>query len=110
MRPRRSDRRFDDAPHAAGNGLFDRRVFLKGGAGALTAGAFIAFASSEASAASPPEIPTGMTRPGAPLSPYGSPATYQREVTRTPIRSPPGTTGAGASRTPLAAPGGLRTP
>ena len=76
MRPRRSDRRFDDASHAAGNGLFDRRVFLKGGAGALTAGAFMAFASSEASAASPPEIPTGMTRSGAPLSPYGSPATY----------------------------------
>src|SRR5882672_5461703 len=107
MRPRRHDRRFDDAPHAAGNGLFDRRVFLKGGAQALTAGAFMAF---EASAASPPEIPTGMTRSGAPLSPYGSPATYEREVTRTLIRSQPGTTGAGASRTPLEALEGIITP
>src|SRR6266850_3573085 len=110
MRPRRSDRRFDDAPHAAGNGLFDRRVFLKGGAQALTVGAFMAFASSEASAASPPEIPTGMTRSGAPLSPYGPPATYEREVTRTLIRSQPGTTGAGASRTPLEALEGIITP
>src|SRR5258705_10420393 len=110
MRPRRSDRRFDDAPHAAGNGLFDRRVFLKGGAQALTVGAFMAFASSEASAAAPPENRTGMTVSGAPLSPYGSPATYEREVTRPLIRSQPGTTGAGASRTPLEALEGIITP
>src|SRR5258705_2501949 len=110
VRPRRHDRRFNAAPKAAGNGLLDRRVFLKGGAGALTAGAFIAFASSEASAASPPEIPASMTRSGAPLSPYGSPATYEREVTRTLIRSQPGTTGAGTSRTPLEALEGIITP
>ena len=47
---------------------------------------------------------------GAPLSPYGSPAGFEREVTRTLIRSQPGTTGAGASRTPLEALEGIITP
>jgi sulfane dehydrogenase subunit SoxC len=107
MRPRRDDRRYDDAPDAAGNGLLDRRVFLKSGVAA--AGAFMAFASSESEAA-PPEIPPGMTMSGAPLSPYGSPAAFEREVTRTLIRSQPGTTGAGASRTPLEALEGIITP
>lgn len=51
-----------------------------------------------------------MTTPGAPFSPYGSPATSEREVTRTLIRSQPGTTGAGASRTPLEALEGIITP
>jgi len=109
MSPRRHDRRFNDARDAAGNGLLDRRLFL-GGAGALAGGAFMAFAASEASAASPPETPTGMTTPGAPLSGYGSPAAYEREVIRTLIRSQPGTTGAGSSRTPLEALEGMITP
>jgi sulfane dehydrogenase subunit SoxC len=107
MRTRRDDRRDNDANATAGNGLLDRRVFLKGGAAA--AGAFMAFAGSE-SAAAPPEIPPGMTMAGAPLSPYGSPAGFEREVTRTLIRSQPGTTGAGASRTPLEALEGIITP
>jgi len=107
MRPGRDDRRDNDARAAAGNGLLDRRIFLKGGAAA--AGAFMAFASSE-SAAAPPETPPGMTMSGAPLSPYGSPAGFEREVARTLIRSQPGTTGAGASRTPLEALEGIITP
>jgi sulfane dehydrogenase subunit SoxC len=105
MRPGRDDRRDNDAG-AAGNGLLDRRVFLKGGA---AAGAFMAFAASEGAAA-PPGTPPGMTMSGAPLSPYGSPAGFEREVTRTLIRSQPGTTGAGASRTPLEALEGIITP
>lgn len=44
MRPRSRDRRVEKARVAAGNGLLDRRVFLTGGAGALAAGAFMAFA------------------------------------------------------------------
>jgi sulfane dehydrogenase subunit SoxC len=107
MRSQRDDRRDNDARAAAGNGLLDRRVFLKGGAAA--AGAFMAFASSE-SAAAPPEIPPGMTMAGAGMSPYGSPAGFEREVTRTLIRSQPGTTGSGASRTPLEALEGMITP
>jgi sulfane dehydrogenase subunit SoxC len=107
MRSRRDDRRDNDARSAAGNGLLDRRVFLKGGAAA--AGAFMAFAGSEGAAA-PPEIPSGMTMSGAALSPYGSPAGFEKDVTRTLIRSQPGTTGAGASRTPLEALEGMITP
>jgi sulfane dehydrogenase subunit SoxC len=107
MRSRRDDRRDNDARSAAGNGLLDRRVFLKGGAAA--AGAFMAFAGSEGAAA-PPEIPPGMTMSGAALSPYGSPAGFEKDVTRTLIRSQPGTTGAGASRTPLEALEGMITP
>ena len=107
MRSRRDDRRDNDARATAGNGLLDRRVFLKGGAAA--AGAFMAFAGSE-SAAAPPEIPPGMTMSGAALSPYGSPAGFEKDVTRTLIRSQPGTTGAGASRTPLEALEGMITP
>src|SRR5262245_63913817 len=107
MRSRRDDRRDNDARAAAGNGLLDRRVFLKGGAAA--AGAFMAFVSSE-SAAAPPEIPPGMTMAGAGMSPYGSPAGFEREVTRTLIRSQPGTTGSGASRTPMEALEGMITP
>ena len=110
MRPSRPDRRFDDAREAAGNGLLDRRAFLTGSAGALAAGAFMAFAPSEARAAGPPETPNEMKVSGAPLSAYGSPATYEREVTRTLIRSQPGTTGAGSSRTPLEALEGIITP
>src|SRR5213593_3722414 len=109
MRPRSRDR-FKNARETAGNGLLDRRVFVKGGLGALATGAFMAFVSSQARAAGPPEIPTGMKIPGAPFSPYGSPAPYEREVTRTLIRSQPGTTGAGASRTPLEALEGVITP
>jgi len=107
MRSRRDVHRDNDARAAAGNGLLDRRVFLKGGAAA--AGAFMAFAGSE-SAAAPPEIPPGMTMAGAGMSPYGSPAGFEREVTRTLIRSQPGTTGSGASRTPLEALEGMITP
>jgi sulfane dehydrogenase subunit SoxC len=41
---------------------------------------------------------------------YGSPAKYEAKVTRTLIRSQPGTTGSGASRTPLESLEGMITP
>src|SRR5512138_17270 len=108
MRPRH--RRIDQTHETAGNGLLDRRAFLTTSAGALSAGAFMAFAPVEAGAAGPPETPAEMKVAGAPLSAYGSPATFEREVTRTLIRSQPGTTGSGASRTPLEALEGTITP
>ena len=107
MRPRR---RIDHVRETAGNGLLDRRAFLTTGAGALSAGAFMAFAPSGAGATGPPEIAAEMKVAGAPFSAYGSPATFEREVTRTLIRSQPGTTGSGASRTPLEALEGTITP
>jgi sulfane dehydrogenase subunit SoxC len=51
-----------------------------------------------------------MKIPGAGMSDYGSPAKYERKVTRTLIRSQPGTTGSGASRTPLESLEGTITP
>ena len=110
MRPPRRERRLNETREAAGNGLLDRRAFLAESAGALATGAFMAFAPGEAGAAGPPETPTEMKVSGAPLSAYGAPATFEGEVTRTLIRSQPGTTGAGASRTPLEALEGIITP
>jgi len=51
-----------------------------------------------------------MKGPGVGMGPYGSPAKYESKVTRTLIRSQPGTTGAGASRTPLESLEGMITP
>jgi sulfane dehydrogenase subunit SoxC len=44
-----------------------------------------------------------MKAPGAGISKYGSPAKFESKVTRTSLRTQPGTTGSGASRTPLEA-------
>src|SRR6185503_5204511 len=51
-----------------------------------------------------------MKTPGAGMSAYGSPARYEGKVTREFIRSQPGTTGSGASRTPLESLEGMITP
>ena len=58
----------------------------------------------------PPEIPPSMKGPGAGMGEYGSPAKYESKVTRTFIRSQPGTTGSGASRSPLESLEGMITP
>ena len=88
-------------------GLIDRRTLLRGAA--LT-GAFLPYLARAGHAAAPPDLPEGMKAPGAPMSAYGAPAKYERGVTRTLIRSQPGTTGSGASRTPLEALEGTITP
>jgi sulfane dehydrogenase subunit SoxC len=88
----------------------DRRIFLKRGALLLGAGGLAAGAPLPARAAEPPDTPASMQYPGAPLSGYGAPAKYEDRVARTAIRSQPGTTGSGASRTPLEALEGTITP
>jgi len=88
----------------------DRRHFLKQGVGWLAASGIAAGAVKGAGAADPPEVPPWMRAPGAPLSEYGGPAQYERRVIRTLIRSQPGTTGSGASRTPLEMLEGTITP
>ena len=98
------------AEPAAGNGLLDRRRFLRQGVALLGAGSLAAGALTPASAAEPPDLPPWMHAPGAPLSGYGSPAKYESKVTRTNIQSQPGTTGSGGSRTPLEALDGMITP
>src|SRR5262249_59935092 len=87
-----------------------RRRFLRLGAALLGAVGLGPNGARPASAAEPLEVPPWMKFPGAGMSPYGTPAKYESAVTRTLIRSQPGTTGSGASRTPLEALDGMITP
>jgi len=94
----------------AGNGLLHRRIFLTQGAGLIAAGGFTVLSERSAAAADPPDVPPWMRAPGAGMSGYGSPAKYESKVQRTGIGSQPGTTGSGASRTPLEQLNGVITP
>src|SRR6266699_1467862 len=76
----------------------------------LAATGLVAGGRKHAEAVEPPEVPPSMKFPGAGMGEYGSPAKYESKVTRTLIRSQPGTTGSGASRTPLEALEGIITP
>jgi sulfane dehydrogenase subunit SoxC len=87
-----------------------RRRFLTRGAAALGAAGLAAGAPSPGPAAEPPEVAPWMKSPGAGISQYGSPAKFESQVTRTFFRTQPGTTGSGASRTPLEALEGMITP
>ena len=98
-------------PKRSSPALLDRRIFLRGGLAALGAvGGLAAGAPGTARAAGPPETPPWMHYPGAPFTTYGGPAKYESKVMRTLIRSQPGTTGSGASRTPLEMLEGTITP
>jgi sulfane dehydrogenase subunit SoxC len=94
----------------AGNGLLDRRFFLKQGIMLLGAGGLAAMSATPVYAADPSPMPPWMQFPGAGMSGYGSPAKYESKVMRTLIQSKPGTTGSGASRTPIEALDGMITP
>ena len=87
-----------------------KRKFIKQSVGLLAASGLVAGRATDAEAADPPEVPPSMKVPGAGMSEYGSPAKYESKVTRTLIRSQPGTTGSGASRTPLESLEGMITP
>ena len=87
-----------------------RRLFLKQGLALLGASGLAAGSAQAAEAFEPPETPPWMKFPGAGMSEYGSPSKYEANVKRTLIRSQPGTTGSGASRTPLEALDGTITP
>ena len=86
----------------AGNGLLDRRIFLKTG---IAGGAALLTAKAHAQ-----ERPTWMNIPGAGMSESGAPAKYETQLKRGPIGSQQGTTGAGASRSPLEHLDGIITP
>ena len=109
--PKRSSPAPSAVEPAVTNGLLDRRIFLRGGLAALGAvGGLAAGSPGAARAAGPPETPPWMQYPGTPFTAYGGPAKYESRVTRTLIRSQPGTTGSGASRTPLEMLEGTITP
>ncbi len=88
--------------YAAGNGLLDRRFFLKtavaGGAGLLSA----AVAGKEREA--------WMRVPGAGMSESGAPSRHTAHIRRVGVSSKPGTVGSGVSRTPLEHLDGIITP
>lgn len=89
---------------AAGNGLLDRRSLLAAGAGGMgLAAASPAFGAGELS------IEPWMREPGGPFTGYGQPSRFEAKVVRT-FASAPGTTGTGASRTPLQRLNGTITP
>ena len=96
-----------DAPElAAGNGLLDRRALLAAGA---SLGAGGAIAARPALGAEQLSVEPWMTEPGAPFTGYGQPSKFEGKVVRT-FASAPGTTGTGASRTPLQRLNGTITP
>jgi sulfane dehydrogenase subunit SoxC len=83
----------------AGNGLIDRRMFLAGGA-AVAAGT---------AQAEPLPVESWSKVPGAGFAAYGQPSQFEAKVSRI-FASAPGTTGTGASRTPLHLLDGIITP
>jgi len=92
---------FDELP-AAGNGLLDRRIFLRAG---VASGAALMTASASAV-----ERQEWMRAPGTAMSEAGAPSSHESHVVRAPIGSAPGTTGTGVSRTPLQFLDGIITP
>src|SRR5215467_16028264 len=85
----------------AGNGLLDRRLFLSASAAAL--------GSTLPSKAEELPIQEWMKLPGSPFVGYGQPSKFESKVART-FASLPGTTGAGAARTPHHLLDGMITP
>ncbi len=90
----------DDA--VAGNGLLDRRLFLKGG---LVGGLTLLSASAHGV-----ERRDWMKTPGSSLSDEGIPSPHESHVKRTSIRTAPGTSGSGISSTPHEHLDGIITP
>jgi sulfane dehydrogenase subunit SoxC len=91
-----------DETAAAGNGLLDRRIFLKTGI-AGSAALLTAQACAQ-------EQPDWLKIPGAGMSESGAPSLHEAHRLRGPIGSQKGTTGAGASRSPLEYLDGIITP
>jgi sulfane dehydrogenase subunit SoxC len=87
-----------------------RRRFLKHALAWLGASGLAAGSGQAAEAFEPPETPPWMKAPGAGMSEYGNASKYEAKVKRTLIRSQAGTTGSGASRTPLETLDGAITP
>ena len=97
----------DDIRHVAGNGLLDRRLFLKSSL-ALGSASFIAD-GAHAAGTEQPARPAWMNVPGEPFTPYGRPSGFEDEVARFPspnrqLRNN------GASWTPLHKLEGMITP
>ncbi len=95
-----------ETEQVAGNGLLHRRIFLTRSAALIGAGSLGLLAARPAASQ---EIPLWMRTPGLGMSAYGERSPFESDVTRN-VVSAPGTTGAGASRTPLESLHGTITP
>lgn len=103
-------RRRSDGMPVAGNGLLDRRGFLRSGLqSGLGAAAGLTLMQARPVRGSD-RRPEASPAPGAALSPYGSPAPHEADVQRVGFSLQPGTTGSGSSRTPLERLEGILTP
>ncbi|MBL1141261.1 MAG: sulfite dehydrogenase [Proteobacteria bacterium] len=98
----------------AGNGLLDRRLFLKKGLqfsaiSTLVSTATLASATAETKKEFDPANPTWMKQPGKAFSPYGLPSEFEDDVLRYPSPNEV-VTGNGVSWTPLHKMEGTITP
>ena len=87
----------------AGNGLLDRRAFLRGGA-ALITGYVVSPASAE-----PLKDPPWSNAPGMPVTAYGTPSRYEKAAVRT-LSNPKGEPRTQHARTPHHLLQGMTTP
>ena len=100
----------DTGVPVAGNGVLDRRLFLRSAVSAATALGAGALLSAQPAVAQQSARPASRAMPGAPMTGYGSPSAFETGVQRVGISSQPGTTGSGASRTSLERLEGTITP
>ena len=92
----------------AGNGLLDRRLFLRSGAGAAVAiGGIIP--PDVAASGEPLRVEPWMKVPGSPFVGYGQPSRFEDKVVRV-VTNAPNAPGTGAARTPLDRLNGTITP
>jgi sulfane dehydrogenase subunit SoxC len=86
-------RHSSDEPAVGANGLIDRRLFLRDGAGtALALGAL-----SSGSPAKAEKVAPWMREPGSPFVGYGQPSRFEDKVVRV-ATNPPNAPGTGATR------------
>lgn len=95
---------------AAGNGLMDRRIFLRAGLGLAGGLSLLCADIANAANATAAARPKWMQAPGRGMNGYGAPSGFEAGVTRVGIGSQPGTDGSGGSRTPLEHLNGVITP
>jgi sulfane dehydrogenase subunit SoxC len=92
----------------AANGLLDRRLFLRGGAGAaLAIGGIVP--PNVAASREPLRVEPWMKVPGSPFVGYGQPSRFEDKVVRV-AANPPNAPETGAARTPLHQLNGTITP
>ena len=93
----RSNREWEKLEVVAGNGLLDRRAFLRGGA--ALAGAVMGYTVVGSAAADPLQEQSWSLEPGAISSPYEKPSRFEEKVART-LSNPKGEPRTQHARTP----------